>query len=58
LSVTSRGRSVLAEKIAERLRINSEFAQKVYDIIEPGTTVIIADQPIVRSRGNAAILEG
>ncbi len=58
MSVTSRGRSVPAEKIAERLRINPEFAQKVYDIIEPGTTVIITDQPVVRSRGNAAILEG
>jgi hypothetical protein len=58
MSVTSGGRSVPAEKIAERLRINPEFAQKVYDIIEPGTTVIITDQPIVLSRGNAAILEG
>jgi lipoprotein-anchoring transpeptidase ErfK/SrfK len=58
MSVTSRGRSVPAETIAERLRINPEFAQKVYDIIEPGTTVIITDQPIVRGRGNAAILEG
>ena len=58
MSVTSRGRSVPAEKIAERLRINPEFANKVYDIIEPGTTVIITDQPVVRSRGNAAILEG
>ena len=25
---------------------------------EPGTIVIITDQPVVRSRGNAAILEG
>lgn len=58
MSVTSRGRSVPAEKIAERLRINPEFAQKVYDIIQPGTTVIITDQPVVRSRGTAAILEG
>src|SRR5436853_6000223 len=45
MSVTSRGPSVPAEKIAERLRINPEFAQKVYDIIEPGTTVIITDKP-------------
>src|SRR6266478_3261295 len=58
MSVTSRGPSVPAEKIAERLRINPEFAQKVYDIIQPGTTVIITDQPVVRSRGTAAILEG
>ncbi len=58
MSVTSSGRSVLAEKIAARLRINPEFANKVYDTIQPGTTVIITDQPVVRSRGNAAILEG
>jgi hypothetical protein len=58
MAVASRGRSVPAEKIAARLRINPEFAQKVYDTIEPGTTVIITDQPVVRSRANAAILEG
>jgi hypothetical protein len=58
MSVTSSGPSIPAEKIAARLRINPEFANKVYDTIEPGTTVIITDQPVVRSRGNAAILEG
>jgi len=58
MTVTSRGRSIPAEKIAARLRMNPEFAQKVYDTIEPGTTVIITDQPVVRNRGKAAILEG
>jgi hypothetical protein len=58
MTVTSSGRIVPAEKIAARLRVNPEFAHKVYDTIEPGTTVIITDQPVVRSRGNAAILEG
>src|SRR4029453_467746 len=58
MTLTSRGRSVPSEKIAARLRINPEFAQKVYDTLEPGTTVIVTDQPVVRSRGNAAILEG
>ena len=46
-----------AEKIASRLRMNPEFAGKVYEMIAPGTTVIITDQPVVRSRRNAAILE-
>ena len=41
MSVTSSGRSVDAEKIASRLRINPEFAGKVYDTITPGTTVIV-----------------
>jgi len=56
--VTSRGRSVPAEKIAARLRVNPEFGQKVYDTLQPGTTVIITDQPVVRNRGKTAILEG
>ena len=59
MSVTSSsGRNGDAEKIASRLRFNPEFASKVYDVIAPGTTVIITDQPVVRSRANAAILEG
>jgi hypothetical protein len=59
MSVTSSsGRNVEAERIASRLRFNPEFASKIYDVITPGTTVIITDQPVVRNRGNAAILEG
>jgi len=46
-----------AEKIASRLRVNPEFAGKVYDTIAPGTTVIITDQPVVRKGRNAAVLE-
>ena len=58
MAVTSSGRSVDAEKIASRLRVNPEFANKVYDTFGPGTTIIITDKPVVRSRANAAILEG
>src|SRR5260370_37230704 len=58
MNVTSSGRSVPAEKIAERLRISSEFAHKVYAVIKPGTTVIITDQPVVQRRGNTPILDG
>jgi L,D-transpeptidase catalytic domain len=57
MSVTSSGRRADAEEIASRLRMNPEFAGKVYDTLAPGTTVIITDQPVVRSRRNAAILE-
>ena len=56
MAVTSSGRSVDAEKIASRLRVNPEFANKVYDTFAPGTTVIITDKPVVRNRANAAIL--
>ena len=57
MCVTSSGRRADAEKIASRLRMNPEFAAKVYDTIAPGTTVIITDQLVVRSRRNAVILE-
>lgn len=58
MGVTSTGRSVDAEKIASRLRMNPEFAGKVYDTLKPGTTVVITDQPIVRSGRNAPVFEG
>jgi hypothetical protein len=57
MSVTSVGRPVDAQHIAARLRVNPEFASKVYDTLSPGTTVVITDRPIVRNRGGAAILE-
>ncbi|MGA7214369.1 MAG: hypothetical protein WBX20_09195, partial [Terrimicrobiaceae bacterium] len=57
MCVTSSGRRADAEKIASRLRMNSVFAEKVYNTIAPGTTIIITDQPVVRNRRNAAILE-
>jgi hypothetical protein len=57
MRVTSSGRPAEAEEIASRLRMNPEFAGKVYDTLAPGTTVIVTDQPVVRKRGNAAILE-
>ncbi len=57
MSVTSSGRRADAEEIASRLRMNPEFAGKVYDTITPGTTVIVTDQQVVRSRRNAAVLE-
>jgi hypothetical protein len=37
-----------AEQIASRLRFNPEFGQKVADEIQPGTTVVVTDQPVVR----------
>ena len=57
MTVTSSGRRTDADKIASRLRINPEFAAKVYDMLTPGTTVIITDQPVVRSRRNAPVLQ-
>ena len=58
MAVPRSSRSVDAEKSASRLRVNPEFANKVYDTLAPGTTVIITDKPVVRSRANVPILEG
>ncbi len=58
MTVTSSGRRANADQLASRLRINPEIAAKVYDTITPGTTVIITDQPVVRTRSNAPVLEG
>ena len=43
------GRRVDADDLAPRLRLNPEFATKLYDAIAPGTTVIITDQAAVRN---------
>ena len=57
MSVTDTGNGAEADRIASRLRLNPEFAGKVYDTLTPGTTVIVTDQPVVRNRGIATILE-
>jgi lipoprotein-anchoring transpeptidase ErfK/SrfK len=46
--VTSEGRRMEADAIASRLRLNPEFAVKLYDSLAPGTTVIVTDHPVVR----------
>ena len=57
MKVTSSGEPAEADQIASRLRLNPEFAGKVYDILAPGTTVIVTDQPVVRNLRTAQILE-
>lgn len=37
-----------ADDLASRLRFNPDFAIKLADVIMPGTTVIITDQPAIR----------
>jgi lipoprotein-anchoring transpeptidase ErfK/SrfK len=36
------------DDIARRLRINPEFAGKLYEVVAPGTTIIVTDEPAVR----------
>ena len=42
------GARVDVDDLAPRLHFNPEFATKLYDVITPGTTVIVTDQPAVR----------
>jgi hypothetical protein len=37
-------------KLGERVRVDPDFAGKVYDILEPGTTVIVTDEPMAREK--------
>ena len=55
ISVSNSGRGSNPESLASRLRMNPEFAHKVYDTLAPGATVIITDKPVVRSRSSALI---
>ena len=50
MRVTSRAAAPMRTRSRSRLRFSPEFAPKVADTIEPGTTVIVTDQPVVRKR--------
>jgi len=58
MRVTSEGGRMEADAVSSRLRVNPEFAAKLYDTIAPGTTVIVTDKPVIRrDKGDAAIFE-
>lgn len=51
MRVTSeRGPRVNADQMRSRVRVNPVFAARLYDILEPGTTVVVTDEPVVRQR--------
>jgi len=54
MSVTNGGNPAA---LRTRLHVSPEFAQKVYDVIAPGTTVVVTDQPVVRKRSGAPLLQ-
>jgi hypothetical protein len=41
-------RTVSFDDLGKRVRFNPEFAGKLYDVLTPGATVIVTDQPAVR----------
>jgi len=44
MAVKTEGKTTLHD-LARRVRISPEFAGKVYDILEPGTTIVVTDDP-------------
>ena len=49
MTVTSAsGRGTKIEDLAKRVRVNPEFASKLYDAVTPGATVIVTDHALVR----------
>ncbi|MGZ5004787.1 MAG: L,D-transpeptidase family protein [Chthoniobacterales bacterium] len=48
--------NVTLHDLARRLRISQEFAEKLYELVVPGTTVVVTDAPALRgSRSTRAI---
>jgi precorrin isomerase len=50
MRVTSEGRPVDAETMASRLRFSPDFADKLANELQPGTTVIVTDYTVVRKK--------
>ena len=42
------GRGISPDDLGKRVRVNPEFAGKVYDTLKPGATIIVTDEPAVR----------
>jgi hypothetical protein len=56
MHVSGQGRAVDADKIASQLQFSPEFGQKVADELQPGATVVVTDQVVVRKpAGDAGI---
>lgn len=43
------GGDTTLDDLARRVRISPEFAQKVYDVVSPGTTIVVTDAPALRA---------
>lgn len=42
------GRDISFDDLGRRVRFNPDFASKLYEVVAPGTTVIVTDEPAVR----------
>ncbi|MGZ5002527.1 MAG: hypothetical protein ACXWBM_04970, partial [Chthoniobacterales bacterium] len=47
MAVRTEGKTTL-EDLGRRVRVSPAFAEKVYDIVSPGTTIVVTDAPALR----------
>ena len=52
MAVRTEGKTTL-EDIGRRVHISPAFAEKVYDLVIPGTTVVVTDAPALRPSASA-----
>jgi hypothetical protein len=45
---TDKGPRLDADDLGRRVAVNPLFAAKLYDTVQPGTTVIVTDEPVAR----------
>jgi hypothetical protein len=45
---SEKGPKIDADDLGRRVRVNPEFASKVYEVLTPGTTVVVTDDPVTR----------
>ena len=54
MSVSGRGGS--PHDLAPKVRFSPEFAQKLYDVLSPGATIVVTDRPAARKTSDINIL--
>ena len=52
MAVRTEGNTTL-EDLARRVRMSPDFAERVYDIVSPGTTIVVTDAPALRASPSA-----
>ncbi|HLW35003.1 MAG TPA: L,D-transpeptidase [Chthoniobacterales bacterium] len=52
MAVRTEGTTTL-EEIGRRVHVSPAFAEKVYDLVEPGTTIVVTDAPALRPSRSA-----
>jgi hypothetical protein len=52
MAVRTEGKTTL-EDIGRRVHVSQAFAEKVYDIVSPGTTIVVTDAPALRPSPSA-----